>query len=134
METLTKRMRQTEIAEKIDEALWNWYFERGMEVPNWKMQKDPQWWVDYLISLDENTQILYNTHIYVLIMDYKPYSVEWTRRRYLAEAIQQYFDDNVSVDTVLDDIVSVLEENATEHKSRAERFQEVLDGLKALPY
>jgi hypothetical protein len=67
-------------------------------------------------------------------MDYKPYSVEWTRRRYLAEAIQQYFDDNVSVDTVLDDIVSVLEENATEHKSRAERFQEVLDGLKALPY
>jgi alkyl sulfatase BDS1-like metallo-beta-lactamase superfamily hydrolase len=55
MQILMKRMKRIEIAEKIDEALWNWYFERGMEVPNWKMQKDPQWWVDYLTSLDENT-------------------------------------------------------------------------------
>jgi len=52
MKTLTQRMRQTEIAEKIDEALWKWYFERGMEVPNWKQQKDPQWWIDYLKELD----------------------------------------------------------------------------------
>jgi hypothetical protein len=52
METLTKRMRQTEIAEKIDESLWKWYFERGMEVPDWKQQKDPQWWTDYLKELD----------------------------------------------------------------------------------
>jgi hypothetical protein len=28
----------------------------------------------------------------------------------------------------------VLEENVEHHKSRAERFQEVLDGLKSLPY
>jgi hypothetical protein len=67
-------------------------------------------------------------------MTYKPYSVEWNRRRYLAEAIQQYFDTDASVDVVLDDIVSVLEENVEYHKSRAERFQEVLDGLKSLPY
>jgi hypothetical protein len=53
METLTKRMRQTEIVDKIDKALFEWYFERGMEVPNWKMQKDPQWWIDYLKELDE---------------------------------------------------------------------------------
>ena len=53
METLMKRMRQTEIAEIIDEAIWKWYFEQGKEVPNWKMQKDPQWWVDYLRELDE---------------------------------------------------------------------------------
>ena len=52
MEILMKRMRQTEIADKIDKALFEWYFERGMEVPNWKMQKDPQWWVDYLEELD----------------------------------------------------------------------------------
>jgi hypothetical protein len=67
-------------------------------------------------------------------MTYKPYSIEWSRKRYLAEAIQQYFDTDASLDTVLDDIVSVLEENVAENKSRAERFQEVLDGLKALPY
>jgi len=53
MEMLTKRMRRIEIAEVIDEAIWRWYFERGKEVPNWKMQKDPQWWTDYLAELDE---------------------------------------------------------------------------------
>jgi hypothetical protein len=69
-----------------------------------------------------------------LIMDYKPYSMEWSRRRYLAEAIQKYFDTDASLDIVLDDIVSVLEENVEHHKSRAERFQEVLDGFKSLPH
>jgi len=34
----------------------------------------------------------------------------------------------------LDDIASVLEENVEHHKTRAERFQKVLDGLKSLPY
>jgi hypothetical protein len=67
-------------------------------------------------------------------MNYKPYSVEWSRRRYLAEAIQQYFDNEASLDVVLDDIVSVLEDNIDYHKDRAERFQEVLNGLKSLPY
>lgn len=51
METLTKRMRNIEIEEKIDKALWEWYFERGLEVPNWKIQKNPQWWQSYLKSL-----------------------------------------------------------------------------------
>jgi hypothetical protein len=53
MEMLTKRMKRIEVADKIDEAIWKWYFERGLEVPNWKMQKDPQWWIDYLESLDK---------------------------------------------------------------------------------
>jgi hypothetical protein len=53
MEILMKRMRQTEIAEKLDNALFEWYFERGLEVPDWKMQKDPQWWIDYLEELEE---------------------------------------------------------------------------------
>ena len=63
-------------------------------------------------------------------MDYKPYSMEWSRRRYLAEAIQQYFDTDASVDVILGDIVDVLGQNAAEHKIRAEKFQQVLDGLK----
>lgn len=67
-------------------------------------------------------------------MDYQPYSFEWSRRRYLAEAIQKYFDTDASLDTILDDIVDVLEENLEHHKSRAEKFQAVLDGLKSLPY
>lgn len=67
-------------------------------------------------------------------MDYKPYSMEWNRKRYLAESIQKYFDTDASLDTVLDDIVDVLEENVSYHRNRAERFQEVLNGLKSLPY
>lgn len=66
-------------------------------------------------------------------MEYKPYSMEWSRRRYLAEAIQQYFNTDASLDTILDDIVDVLEQNVEHHKTRA-KFQEVLDGLKSLPY
>jgi hypothetical protein len=66
--------------------------------------------------------------------DYKPYSLEWNRKRYLSEALQKYFDDDVSVDVILDDIVNVLEANAVEHRSRAEKFQEVLNGLKSLSY
>lgn len=67
-------------------------------------------------------------------MDYKPYSIEWSRRRYLAEAIQQYFDTEATVNVILDDIVDVLNKNALEYKTRAEKFQEVLEGLKSLPY
>lgn len=66
--------------------------------------------------------------------DYKPYSSEWTRKRYLTEALQKYFDDDATVDVILDDIVDVLEYNATEHRSRAEKFQDVLNGLKSLSY
>ena len=63
-------------------------------------------------------------------MDYKPYSMEWNRRRYLAEAIQEYFDTDAPVDVILEDIVDVLGQSAAEHQSRAEKFQEVLNGLK----
>ena len=65
-------------------------------------------------------------------MDYKPYSMEWSRKRYLAEAIQQYFDTDAPVDVILDDIVDVLGQSAAEHKTRADKFQEVIDGLKSI--
>ncbi len=47
-----KRMKTIEISEKIDDAINQWYFDHGMEVPKWKVQKDPQWWIDYLKELD----------------------------------------------------------------------------------
>ena len=40
-----------EIAQIIDDALFEWYSERGLEVPDWKGNKDPQWWTDYLLDL-----------------------------------------------------------------------------------
>jgi len=51
MQTLMKRTRNMEVKQIIDDALWEYYSERGLEVPNWRMQKDPQWWIDYLKEL-----------------------------------------------------------------------------------
>jgi len=41
-----------EISETIDRTIWEWYSERGLEVPRWKIQKDPQWWIDYINELN----------------------------------------------------------------------------------
>ena len=56
MQTLMKKKRSMEIAQIIDEALWKHYFELGLPVPNWKQQKNPQWWIDYLkeLGIDSN--------------------------------------------------------------------------------
>ena len=53
MQTLTKRMKRIEISTTIDQALYEYYSEKGMEVPVWRRNKDPQWWIDYLDSLDQ---------------------------------------------------------------------------------
>lgn len=63
-------------------------------------------------------------------MNYKPYSTEWTRKRILKEALQQYFDEDINVDVILSDITSILEDNIEYHSNRATKFQEVLDSLK----
>lgn len=62
--------------------------------------------------------------------EYKPYSIEWSRKRYLSESIQKYFDDDVSPEVVLDDILDILDEFAKDHRSRAEKFQYIIDNLK----
>ena len=51
MQTLMRRKKNLEIAQIINDALFEYYSEKGMEVPDWKMKKDPDWWVEYLISL-----------------------------------------------------------------------------------
>ena len=51
MAMLMKRTRNMEVKQIIDEVLWKYYFEKGMEVPQWKRNKDPQWWTDYLKEL-----------------------------------------------------------------------------------
>jgi len=51
MQTLMKRKKNLEIAQTINDALFEYYSERGLEVPDWKMKRDPDWWIDYLISL-----------------------------------------------------------------------------------
>jgi hypothetical protein len=45
-------------------------------------------------------------------MDYRPYSPEWHRRRYLKEALDNYFDDYVDTDTIREDLLSILSERS----------------------
>ena len=51
MKTLMKRKRNMEIAQTIDKALYDYYFEQGKDVPQWKTKKNPDWWDDYLEDL-----------------------------------------------------------------------------------
>ena len=56
MQMLMKRKWNMEIVQTIDEVLFRYYADRGMEVPEWKTQKDPEWWTEYLISLGIDPQ------------------------------------------------------------------------------
>ena len=51
MQTLMKRKKNMEIAQTIDDALFEWYSERGLPVPKWKQKRDPDWWTEYLKQL-----------------------------------------------------------------------------------
>lgn len=57
METLTKRKRIIEVAETIDRTLYEWYTERGREVPKWKQNLNQDWWIEYLDELDDKKDL-----------------------------------------------------------------------------
>jgi len=63
-------------------------------------------------------------------MNYKPYSIEWNRRRYLSDAIKTYFNDEVEPNIIVDDILDVLSEEIDYYKGRADTLQQVMDGIK----
>ena len=54
MQMLTKRKMSIGISQKIDSILFEWYSERGKEVPDWKMKTDPDWWIEYLEELKQH--------------------------------------------------------------------------------
>ena len=44
-----------EIAQTIDDALYEYYtVDRGVPVPKLRMKKDPDWWIEYLKSLEDD--------------------------------------------------------------------------------
>ena len=45
-------------------------------------------------------------------MNYKPYSPEWHRYRYLKEAIDTYLDDYVDPGIIVDDIQDILHDRS----------------------
>ena len=45
-------------------------------------------------------------------MDYKPYSPEWHRKRYLKEALDNYLDEYIDNEVILEDIADILSERS----------------------
>ena len=43
---------------------------------------------------------------------YKPYSPEWTRKRYLSEALDEYFNNYVDVEVIYADLMDILHERS----------------------
>tara|TARA_R100001443_G_scaffold44627_1_gene57632 strand:- start:1583 stop:1813 length:231 start_codon:yes stop_codon:yes gene_type:complete len=52
MRMLTQRKKNLQIAQIIDDSLYQYYtVERDLPVPNWRMIKDQNWWYQYLIDM-----------------------------------------------------------------------------------
>ena len=58
-------------------------------------------------------------------MEYKPYSPEWNRKRYLREALETYFNDYVDIDVIHDDLMDSLHERSESAYSEFSRINEL---------
>ena len=63
-------------------------------------------------------------------MDYKPYSPEWHRKRYLKEAIDKYFDDYVDNEVIYEDIMNILGDRMTNAIDEVNKVLDLKDKLK----
>ena len=62
-------------------------------------------------------------------MDYKPYSPERHRKRYLKEALDKYFDDYVDVETIREDIYDILHARASDAYEEYSRVNKLAESL-----
>jgi len=58
-------------------------------------------------------------------MEYKPYSPEWNRKRYLREALETYFNDYVDIEVIYDDLMDILHERSEQAYSEFARINEL---------
>ncbi len=63
------------------------------------------------------------------IMDYRPYSPEWHRKRYLQEAIFKYLDDYVENDIIINDIKDILSERSDKAYQEYTKLNQLNDKL-----
>jgi len=45
-----------EVKQIIDEAIREYYSLQGKEVPMWRVEKNPEWWIRYLNDLGIDSQ------------------------------------------------------------------------------
>jgi len=63
-------------------------------------------------------------------MDYKPYSSEWHRKRYLKEAIDKYFDDYAENEVIHSDLMDILSARMTAAVNEVNKVLDLKDKLK----
>ena len=63
-------------------------------------------------------------------MNYKPYSQEWHRYRYLKEALDKYLDDYVDNDIIMNDILCILEDRSESAYAEFSRVNELESKLR----
>jgi len=68
--------------------------------------------------------------IYSIVMDYKPYSPEWHRRRYLKEALDKYFDDYVDNEVIRSDILDILAERSEQAYAEFTKVNDLENSLR----
>ena len=62
-------------------------------------------------------------------MDYKPYSPQWTRKRYLKEALESYLEDGTEDSTIYEDILDILNAKASSAIAEYDKLAELTDKL-----
>lgn len=63
-------------------------------------------------------------------MNYKPYSPEWHRYRYLKEAIDKYFEDYVDNEIIYEDIMCILGIRMSNAVNEVNKVLDLKDKLK----
>ena len=63
-------------------------------------------------------------------MDYKPYSPEWHRKRYLKEALDTYFDDYVENEIIHSDLMDILSTRMSAAVDEVNKVMDLKDKLK----
>jgi len=66
-------------------------------------------------------------------MDYRPYSPEWHRKRYLKEALDKYLDDYVDNSVIINDILDILGEKseaAYQQFAKVNELEKMIDNEK----
>lgn len=64
-------------------------------------------------------------------MDYKPYTIEWSRKRELQQILYNYLEDkNTSPKMIGEDICDILEDWMNEYSSRVDKAQELRNIFK----
>ena len=63
-------------------------------------------------------------------MDYKPYSPEWHRKRYLKEALDKYFDDYVENEVIYGDMMDILSARMSAAVDEVNKVMDLKDKFK----